>query len=167
MTIAYTEGPSVVSNSPVTRSREESEDIILRDLSARHIEAEKIPGGPLLQKLGARILNGDRGVPISKRYISDFRWDVLECVRRIPKGKVASYSDVARAAGKPGAQRAVGTVMATHCLAYIIPCHRVVKNDLSPGRFSSTESKEEMLRAEGIEIEGGRIREKHRLVQGM
>lgn len=166
MTIAYTEGPAVVSNSPVTRGREESEDIVLHDLSARHIEAEKVPAGPRLQNLGARILKGDVGVPISKSHISDFRWDVLENVRRIPKGKVASYSDVARAIGRPDAQRAVGTVMATYCLAYLIPCHRVVKNDLSPGRFSSTESKEEMLRAEGVEIEGGRIREKHRLVQG-
>lgn len=167
MTIAYTDGPAVVSNSPVTSSMKESESIIIRDLQDRSIKARKVPEDPSLRELGARILRGDPKVPISRLGISGFRHDVFEYVRRIPKGKVASYSDVARAIGKPGAQRAVGTVMATHCLAYIIPCHRVVKNDLSPGRFSSKESKAEMLKAEGIGFEGGRIRERHRLVRGM
>jgi hypothetical protein len=41
-----------------------------------------------------------------------------------------------------------------------------VKSDLSPGKFTSTRSKAEMLRAEGIEMENGRIREKHRLALG-
>jgi O-6-methylguanine DNA methyltransferase len=166
MTIAYMDGPEVVSNSPVFDSAEESEGMIVEDLKTRHIEAIRKPDSQPLRELAARILRFDPKVPISRRGISGFRWNVLEYVRRIPKGKVASYSDVANAIGKPGAQRAVGTVMARHCLAYIIPCHRVVKNDLSPGRFSSSESKVEMLKAEGIGMDGGRIREKHRLAQG-
>lgn len=166
ITIAYTDGPEVVSNSPISNSAEESERMIVEDLKTRHIEAIRKPDSQPLRELATRILRSDLKVPISRIGISGFRWNVFEYVRRIPKGKVASYSDVASAIGKPGAQRAVGTVMATHCLAYIIPCHRVVKNDLSPGRFSSPKSKVEMLKAEGVEMKGGRIREKHRLAQG-
>jgi O-6-methylguanine DNA methyltransferase len=166
MTIAYTEGPEVVSNSLVSKTQADSKVMVIRDLRGRNIEAHDELESPQLQEVAARILSGDPTVPISRCGISDFRWRAFEFVRRIPKGKVASYSDVARGIGKPKAQRAVGTAMATHCLTYIIPCHRVVKNDLSPGKFSSTQSKTEMLKAEGIGMEKGRIRERHRLVQG-
>lgn len=166
MTIAYTEGPEVVSNSTVSGTKEESELMIARDLKGRGIEARPEPGGPELQEIASRILGGDNTVPISRYGISDFRWRVFEFVRRIPRGRVASYSDVAKGIGKPRAQRAVGTIMANHCLSYIIPCHRVVKNDLSPGKFSSTQSKAGMLEAEGVTMENGRIKAKHRLAQG-
>jgi O-6-methylguanine DNA methyltransferase len=166
MTIAYTEGPEVVSNSNVFKNKGESKEVVISDLKGRDIEAQNAPESTQLQEIAARILRGDQTVPISRCGISDFRWKVFEFVRRIPRGKVASYSDVAEGIGKPKAQRAVGTAMRTHCLTIIIPCHRVVKNDLSPGKFSSMQSKVEMLKAEGIEIEKGRIREKHRLAQG-
>lgn len=166
MTIAYTRGPKVVSNSLVCKSKEGSKEMVMGDLKGRNIEAQSEPGSPQLQGIAARILSGDQTVPISRFGISDFRWRVFEYVRRIPHGKVASYSDVAKGIGKPNSQRAVGTAMRTHCLTYIVPCHRVVKNDLSPGKFTSTRSKAEMLKAEGIEMVDGHIREKHRLAQG-
>lgn len=166
MTIAYTDGPQVVSNSLVCRNKTESEQMVLGDLTGRKMSARKEPDSQQLRDIASRILDCDPSVPISRYGVSDFRWRVFEFVRRIPRGKVASYSDVAKGIGEPGAQRAVGTIMKTHCLTYIIPCHRVVKNDLSPGKFTSTRSKVEMLEAEGIGIEGGRIREKHRLAQG-
>ncbi len=166
MTIAYTEGPEVVSNSHLSKNKAESKGMVMGDLKGRGIDAQSEPESPQLQVVAARIMKGDTSVPISRHKISEFRWNVFEFVRRIPHGKVASYSDVAEGIGKPNAQRAVGTVMRTHCLTYIIPCHRVVKNDLSPGKFTSTRSKAEMLRAEGIEMENGRIREKHRLARG-
>ena len=51
---------------------------------------------------------------------------VYEIVRSIPRGATRTYGEVARAAGRPGAARAVGSAMARnrHCL--FIPCHRVV-----------------------------------------
>ena len=54
------------------------------------------------------------------------RWSrVLAVVRRIPPGRVATYGDVAAAAGGPRAWRAVGNIMRT-CAARDVPCHRVV-----------------------------------------
>jgi methylated-DNA-[protein]-cysteine S-methyltransferase len=51
---------------------------------------------------------------------------VYEVVRRIPAGKTLSYGEVAEAAGRPGAARAVGSAMAKNPVCLFIPCHRVV-----------------------------------------
>ncbi len=80
-----------------------------------------------------------------------FQQNVLQQCRKIPFGKTASYGDLARAAGNPGAARAVGTTMAHNALPLVIPCHRVVKSDGSIGGFSSPrgiEQKENMLELE-------------------
>lgn len=80
-----------------------------------------------------------------------FREAVLQACRRIPHGKTASYGDLARAAGKPGAARAVGGAMANNPLPLVVPCHRVVRSDGSIGGFSSSEGikeKKRLLRLE-------------------
>ena len=56
---------------------------------------------------------------------SDFTNRVLAIVCRIPVGRVASYGDVAAAAGRPRAYRAVGNIMRT-CTRPGVPCHRVI-----------------------------------------
>lgn len=66
-----------------------------------------------------------------------FRQTVLELCRGIPYGKTATYADLARAAGKPAAARAVGGVMAGNRLPLVVPCHRVLRSDGSLGGFSS------------------------------
>lgn len=80
-----------------------------------------------------------------------FQQNVLQQCRKIPFGLTASYGDLARAAGNPGAARAVGTTMAGNTMPLIIPCHRVVKSDGSIGGFSSPQGilqKEKMLKLE-------------------
>ena len=56
---------------------------------------------------------------------SEFAGRVLAAVRRIPAGRVATYGDVAAAAGRPRAARAGGTLM-RGCSAPGVPCHRVI-----------------------------------------
>lgn len=83
--------------------------------------------------------------------VTAFRCRVLEACRRIPFGCTASYADLARAAGSPGAARAVGSTMATNPLPLIVPCHRVLRSDGSLGGFSSPQGpsqKERMLKLE-------------------
>ena len=88
-----------------------------------------------------------------------FRRRVLAAVSRIPAGRVATYGDVAAAAGNARACRAVGNIM-RECRAPGIPCHRVIAAGGKLGGFgSSPQLKREMLRAEGILVSGGRIRE--------
>jgi AraC family transcriptional regulator of adaptative response/methylated-DNA-[protein]-cysteine methyltransferase len=58
---------------------------------------------------------------------TNFQIKVWEALIRIPEGKVVSYEDLARAVGSPGASRAVGNAVGKNPVAYIIPCHRVIK----------------------------------------
>lgn len=78
---------------------------------------------------------------------------VYEVVRRIPRGKVLSYGQVADAAGKPGAARAVGNVMAKNPVCLFIPCHRVVaSNGLGGfGGEGGVAQKRKLLGLEGVE----------------
>jgi methylated-DNA-[protein]-cysteine S-methyltransferase len=89
---------------------------------------------------------------------SSFTLRVLAAVRRIPVGRVATYGDVAEAAGRPGAARAVGNIM-RDCKARDVPCHRVVAAAGRLGGYGgATALKRSLLQAEGLSIAGTRIR---------
>ena len=87
-----------------------------------------------------------------------FRARVLAAVRRIPRGRVATYGDIADLAGAPGAARAVGNVMRS-CGDPSVPCHRVIAAAGGIGGFGGyLERKRQLLRAEGLEVTTTRIR---------
>ena len=89
---------------------------------------------------------------------SDFRTRVLAVVRRIPRGRVSTYGDVARLAGRPRAWRAVGTHM-RQCHNPGVPCHRVVGAGGALGGYGGNpQVKRELLRAEGLEVGVSSIR---------
>jgi len=88
---------------------------------------------------------------------------VLSVVRRIPPGRVATYGDVARLAGRPRAARAVGNVM-KGCNRPDVPCHRVIAAGGRLGGYGGQEAlKRALLVAEGIPVAGGRVRELSRV----
>ena len=60
---------------------------------------------------------------------SEFQAAVLDELRRIPYGQTRSYSQVARAMGRPKAVRAVGAANGRNPLPIVIPCHRVIGQD--------------------------------------
>ena len=66
-----------------------------------------------------------------------FQQQVWQALRAIPAGRTASYSEIAKAIGRPGAVRAVAQACAGNPLAVAIPCHRVVRTngDLSGYRW--------------------------------
>ncbi|MGH9082749.1 MAG: methylated-DNA--[protein]-cysteine S-methyltransferase [Acidimicrobiales bacterium] len=70
------------------------------------------------------------------RLASGFRRSVLDLLPDIPYGGTASYAAMAAAAGSPKAVRAVGTACATNPLPLVLPCHRVVRSDGSPGGYA-------------------------------
>lgn len=81
--------------------------------------------------------------------MTEFREKVYAVVRNIPKGSVMSYGDVARAAGHPGAARAVGTVLSKN-YDPLVPCHRVIRRDGRVGQYNrGSERKQALLVAEG------------------
>src|SRR5215470_13408774 len=91
--------------------------------------------------------------------VSPFESRVLSVVRRIPPGRVATYGDVARLAGRPGAARAVGNIM-RGCSAPGTPCHRVIAAGGRLGGYGGQEGlKRSLLVAEGLHVHGGRVRD--------
>ncbi len=58
---------------------------------------------------------------------TNFQVKVWEALVRIPPGRVASYGDVAAAVGAPAAARAVGAAASRNPVAFLIPCHRVIR----------------------------------------
>jgi O-6-methylguanine DNA methyltransferase len=87
-----------------------------------------------------------------------FRARVLAAVRSIPRGRVATYGDIAVLVGAPGAARAVGNVM-RGCGDPSVPCHRVIGAAGGLGGYGGyLERKRQLLRAEGLEVTPTRIR---------
>jgi AraC family transcriptional regulator of adaptative response/methylated-DNA-[protein]-cysteine methyltransferase len=66
---------------------------------------------------------------------TNFQIRVWEALLKIPYGHLSSYLDVAEAIGNPGATRAVGTAIAQNPVAYIIPCHRVIRSEGVIGNY--------------------------------
>ncbi|OGD18830.1 MAG: cysteine methyltransferase [Candidatus Aminicenantes bacterium RBG_13_59_9] len=60
---------------------------------------------------------------------TDFQIDIWRRLVRIPYGQTATYSDLARAVGRPRAMRAVGQANHRNPISIVIPCHRVVGSD--------------------------------------
>jgi methylated-DNA-[protein]-cysteine S-methyltransferase len=76
----------------------------------------------------------------------------------VPKGKITTYGELAKAVGLKNGQRAVGKIMNKNPYPVIIPCHRVVKSDGKIGGYAyGEEIKSDMLTREGIVIKNGKI----------
>lgn len=85
-------------------------------------------------------------VPVDLRLAAGFRHSVLAHLRLIPYGVTESYAEVAAAAGRPRAVRAAGTACARNPVPIVVPCHRVVRSDGSPGGYAGgPEAKQALL----------------------
>lgn len=82
--------------------------------------------------------------------MTKFQETVKDVVRKIPKGTVLTYKEVAYAAGKPGAARAVANTMASN-FDETVPCHRVIRSDGKLGGYNrgGIEKKRSILKSEG------------------
>jgi len=79
-----------------------------------------------------------------------FSEKVYAVVKKIPKGRVLTYKEVAKRAGKPLASRAVGNILNKNHDPKI-PCHRVIRSDGKLGGYNGgARKKQEILVAEGF-----------------
>ena len=86
---------------------------------------------------------------------TDFQKAVWDAMCNIPKGKTATYKDLATAAGSPKAFQSVGTACGMNPVPIIIPCHRVLASGDKPGGYSGQgglETKRDLLKIEGVEL---------------
>lgn len=89
-----------------------------------------------------------------------FKEKVYELTRKIPKGKAATYGQIAGLAGKPDAARAVGAYMRMNPDAPTTPCHRVVSADGSLTGYSGhggVVGKRKILLEEGVYFKGALV----------
>jgi len=106
-----------------------------------------------------RYLTGKRAdlsaVTIDLTGASPFRRRVYEAARSVGWGQTASYGELARRAGSPGAARAVGHALARNPVAIVIPCHRIVAGGDRVGGFSAyggAIAKARLLALEGVQV---------------
>ena len=84
-----------------------------------------------------------------------FQVKVWVYLRKIPLGSVKTYSQIAKAIGKPHAVRAVANAIGKNPYAPKIPCHRVIRSDGSLGGYSGkggVKKKRFLLKKEGIRL---------------
>jgi len=86
---------------------------------------------------------------------TEFQLKVWSYLKKIPRGSVKTYSQVAKAIGKPLAVRAVASAIGKNPFPPKIPCHRVIRSDGSLGGYSAKggiKTKKMLLKKEGITL---------------
>ncbi len=94
--------------------------------------------------------------------MNKFTSDVMNWIRKIPEGKVATYSQIARLAGKPQGARGVAWILHSCATSYKLPWQRVINTQ---GRISfekgthNYRKQKKLLQSEGVEFgEGDQVR---------
>jgi methylated-DNA-[protein]-cysteine S-methyltransferase len=96
-------------------------------------------GGELVERLRAYFAGEPVGfddVPVDLEYETEFLSRCAQALRRVPRGEVVTYGELAALAGAPGAARAAGSFCARNRLGLFVPCHRVVAAG-GPGSYGS------------------------------
>ena len=123
----------------------------------RHIDVNDVPG-TVRNAIGTivSLLDGERPdlrrIALDERSLDDFRRRVYAATRDVGPGQTATYSEIARAIGAPGAARTVGAALGQNPYPIVVPCHRVLAADGSLHGFSAPggiRTKRRMLEIEG------------------
>ena len=90
--------------------------------------------------------------------MTQFQSECYEALKKVPQGKVITYSGIASMIGRPKAHRAVGSAMNKNPFAPKVPCHRVVKSNGGLGGFATNiQVKIKRLQKEGVMISNNKI----------
>lgn len=116
----------------------EDETNALADLTSRFPNATFVRKLDLLQQNALFIFQHDWSkLPEIKLHLkgTDFQLKVWEALLKIPMGRLSTYSSIARQIEHPKASRAVGTAIGDNPVAFLIPCHRVIRESGKPGGY--------------------------------
>ena len=136
----------------------ESEGEAFLTLRRRWPAAEINEGPEATEEIVARIFGrasgwtGSDGIHLMLRG-TNFQIKVWQALLRIPEGAVVSYSDVAKSIGRPDAVRAVAGAVGSNPVAWLIPCHRVLRSTGEIGGYRWGIARKRMMLAR--EIGGG------------
>lgn len=109
---------------------------LLEDLAARWPGADLHEEPEATGEMIERIFNDSNGDGFELLVGgTSLQVDVWQALLGIPEGTVCSYADIAERVGRPKATRAVGTAIGANPIAWLIPCHRVVRSDGGLGGY--------------------------------
>lgn len=104
--------------------------------------------------LSSSNISSKREEIVTKRVIKNE--DVYDLLRKIPRGKVTTYGDLAKALDNPLASRIIGSILGKNPNPIQVPCHRVVMSDGKLGGYLyGTAIKRELLEKEGLSFING------------
>ena len=89
-----------------------------------------------IHKYFSRRLNDFKKLPVDWSGVPPFERKVLQILRKLPRGRTATYQSLAAKAGRPKAARYIGRIMNRNRLPLVIPCHRIVPKAGGLGGFS-------------------------------
>ncbi len=117
----------------------DSDKALVEDLAREYPRASLSKGDQALAGWARAIVRHlDRPAPLALPVdvrATAFQWTVWRALQAIPAGETRSYSEVARAIGRPAAVRAVARACASNPVCLVIPCHRVVQKDGGLGGY--------------------------------
>lgn len=97
---------------------------------------QRWPAATLVEEAAAPdVFTSAEHVPALWLRMSAFQHQVWQALLRIPPGQVVSYQALATELGRPQAARAVARAVGSNPIAYLIPCHRVIRKDASLGGY--------------------------------
>lgn len=109
---------------------EDQEEKALKDIKRKFPKADFVRKPDRKQQEALFIFQGDwsrlSGIKLHLKG-TDFQLRVWEALLKIPMGRVSTYGAIAREIGNPRASRAVGTAISRNPVAFLIPCHRVIR----------------------------------------
>lgn len=120
--LAFLDGDTALRHQEL-RAAWPAAQLVCDDRQARRLMDQVFPGTPQPGRLHL-LLRG-----------TNFQIKVWEALLRLPPGRRVSYTQLAAIAGTPKAQRVVGSALAANQIAYLIPCHRVIRESGDSGQY--------------------------------
>ena len=117
----------------------DGERVVNHELPVARPAAQARSRHPLAERLASYFAGSRAGfedVELELDWCTPFQRAVVEALRAVPYGETVTYGELAFLAGRPGAQRAAGTVCARNRFPIVVPCHRVVAAE-GLGRYGS------------------------------
>ena len=153
--LAARSGRGLVGLSFVDEDRPDGRSAALDEMRARWPLAEWREDAAAVGCDVARVFAGaGDGEPVRIVLIgTDFEVRVWQLLTRVPMGTAVSYGNIATALGDPKAARAVGAAVGRNPLAFVVPCHRVLRSDGGLGGYHWNVTRKQAL----IGWEAGKI----------
>ena len=125
----------------------DAREAALKELRGRWSQAALQEDPARVQPLAERIFSSKRSDPAPALLLkgTNFQLRIWEALLRIPEGCVVSYGEVAERIGAPRAARAVGTAVGQNPIAFLIPCHRVIRSTGAFGGYRWGLAKKKMM----------------------